>query len=106
MRAKSIIPGAVLAVVAVAHAAAPAEPERYNDDKLVASYRELVASGNLDTAIRNPVLPSDAPEATFLQALAWFAAGAPDQAGSVSLAQVDSFVGGQVQLYRTMLEAK
>jgi Putative porin len=95
-----------LAVIAAARAGAAAEPERFTDDKLVASYRELLAAGNLDAAIRNPALPSDAPEPTFLAALAWFAAGTPDHAGSLTRDELDAFVGGQVQSYRQLLQAK
>lgn len=109
MEGKSLIRvvlGAGLAVAAAAHEAAAAEPERFTDDKLVASYRDLAASGKLDAAIRNPSLPSDAAEPAFLEALAWFAAGNPDRAGSLTLQQLDEFLGAQVQSYRQLLEAK
>ncbi|MET0556350.1 MAG: putative porin [Vicinamibacteria bacterium] len=106
MKGTSIVLCAALAVASVAQAASGAEPERFNDDKLVASYRDLAASGGLDTAIRNPTLPSDAPEPAFLEALAWFAAGTPGVAGSLTLEQLDAFAGTQAQSYRKLLEAK
>jgi hypothetical protein len=98
--------GAALAVTAAAHLAVAAEPERFTDDKLVASYRDLAAGGKLDAAIRNPNLPSDAPEPAFLEALAWFAAGTPGGAGSLTIAELDAFVGTQVESYRKLLQAK
>jgi thiol-disulfide isomerase/thioredoxin len=106
MDTKSIRLAAVLAFTAAAHLAAAAEPERFNDDKLVASYRDLVASGGLDAAIRNPTLPSEPPEPAFLAALAWYAAGNPASEGSLTLPQLDAFVEAQVHSYRKLLEAK
>lgn len=109
MKRKSIVQVvlcAALAVTAATRVATAAEPERFTDDKLVASYRDLKASGALDAAIRNPTLPSDAPEVAFLEALAWFAAGTPPTAGTLTLDELDAFVGTQVQSYRKLLEAK
>lgn len=97
---------AALAACAAVRPAAAAEAERFTDDKLVASYRDLKASGSLDAAIRNPSLPGDAPEPAFLAALAWFAAGAPDREGSLTTERLEAFVGGQVQSYRRLLEAR
>lgn len=101
---KSIV--RVVLCAALAGAAAAAEPERFNDDKLVASYRDLKAGGRLDAAIRNPTLPNEAPEPAFLEALAWFAAGTPGHAGSLSLEELDAFVGTQVRSYGKLLEGK
>jgi hypothetical protein len=95
--------------VAVLLALAPLgaeEPRRWNDAELVASYAELEASGRLSAAILRPSLPSEAPERTFLDALAWFAAGTPAGAGELTLAQLDAFLGGQAQIYGHLLEAK
>ena len=94
-----------LAAAAVGEAAS-GDPERWTDDKLVASYGDLQSRGALDTAIRTPVLPSDPPEPAFLESLAWFAAGSPDHEGELSLSQLDSFLEGEAASYRKLLQAK
>jgi len=99
---------AALCLVALAAAGAVAEPEvnRWNDDQLVLSYRDLVAEGGPDAAILAPTLPKDPPQATFLEALAWYAAGAPDKAGTLTRAQLDTFVKGQGAAYKKLLADK
>lgn len=79
---------------------------QWSDDELVASYHELASSGGLDEAVRNPQRPHEAPQAAFLDALAWYAAETPVRSGVLTLAQLDSFVDEQVALYTTYLEAK
>ena len=96
---------ALVAAVAVL-AADAAEPERFNDDALVAKYRELEARGGLEAAILSPTLPKDPPQAAFLDALAWFAAGTPDKAGTLTRAQLDEFMRVQAEAYRNLLKAK
>jgi len=87
---------------------APPEPSSssWKDDSLVASYDELVASGELEAAIRNPARPGEAPQAAFLEALAWFAAGMPKEAGTLTLAALDELVDTQVWLYEGYLKAR
>jgi hypothetical protein len=80
--------------------------KQWNDDALVAAYPELTLSGGLDEAVRNPQRPNEAPQAAFLDALAWYAAETPVHSGVLTLAQLDSFVDNQVALYRTYLKAK
>jgi hypothetical protein len=104
-RATAVLYAAALAVSA-AELATAADSERWNDDKLVASYRDLEARGGLDAAIRTPVLPSDPPEPAFLESLAWFAAGSPDKKGELSQARLDSFLEGQAAAYKKLLQAK
>jgi hypothetical protein len=104
----------LLTLLVIASMAAPAflgaapkpSPSSWKDDTLVASYEELVASGELEAAIRNPARPGEAPQAAFLEALAWFAAGMPGEAGTLTLAQLDEFVDNQVWLYEGYLQAR
>jgi hypothetical protein len=85
---------------------ADAKPPAWTDDKLVASYRVLLASGDLDAAILNPTLPDDPPQAAFLEALAWYAAGTPAEPGRLTLAELDAFRAAQAGAYRDLLKAK
>ena len=96
---------ALLAALPAARLGADAE-RRWNDAELVASYAELKSVGTLTDAILRPSLPSEPPQTEFLDALAWFAAGTPEDPGSLTLAQLDAFLNGQVQVYRHLLEAK
>jgi len=98
--------GAVLCATSAALQAAAPEPERWTDDRLLASYRELSARGELESAIRTPALPGESPEPAFLGALAWFAAGNPDRSGFLTLTQLDEFLKLQVGSYRKLLEAR
>ena len=79
---------------------------QWSDDALVAAYHELTSSGDLEEAIRNPQRPGEAPQAAFLDALAWYAADTPVRPGVLTLAQLDSFIDSQVAFYTTYLEAK
>jgi hypothetical protein len=83
-----------------------AKPKAWTDKDLVASYADLSKSGLLHEAIRTPSLPSDPPSPAFLEALAWFAAGAPAKAGSLTSAALDAFIDDQAELYQEMLRAK
>lgn len=84
-----------------------AAPEKsWTDDDLMAAYSALKAGGQLDAAIRNPARPHEPPQAAFLEALAWFAAGMPNGSGTLTIAELDGFVDGQVALYRDLLTAK
>ena len=98
--------GLAAAPPAAGPAAAPAPAKRWNDDQLVASYKDLAASGGLEAAVRAPALPSDPPQPRFLAALAWFAAGAPAEAGALTTPQLDAQIATDVQSYLGLLKAK
>jgi hypothetical protein len=83
-----------------------ADAKRWTDDELVASYQDLASAGGLEAAILNPVLPKDPPQPAFLEALAWFAAGTPSYAGSLTADQLESFVQAQARSYGQLLKAK
>ncbi len=85
---------------------AQAGAKRWTDDQLVASYRELSAGGGLEAAVRTPALPKDPLQPRFLEALAWYAAGTPVQAGELTLQQVDGRIQDDVHSYLGLLEAK
>jgi hypothetical protein len=99
---------AALVGVAVCLGAVPAaaEEKRWSDAELVEAYRELTASGGLERAIRNPARPDEPPQPAFLEALAWFAARTPDRAGTLTLAELDEFLTGQVEYYTGLLRAR
>ena len=78
-----------------------AEGDAYDDQ-----IRELVSGGGLEAAIRTPALPKDPPQAAFLDALAWYAAGAPGKAGNLSRKQLDDQIKLSVDAYRLLLKAK
>lgn len=103
-RLTPLVAVALMTVPAVLGAASEPSSSSWEDDTLVASYRELVAGGELEAAIRNPARPGEAPNAAFLEALAWFAAGMPGEAGTLTLAELDEFVDNQVWLYREYLK--
>lgn len=95
----------VLAACALA-AGVRTQTKSWNDAELAAGYKDLSARGELDAAIRNPTRPKEPPQPAFLQALAWFAAQTPGSAGTLTLADLDRFIDGQVNAYRQMLRAK
>jgi hypothetical protein len=95
----------LLCVCSHVGATSPSE-RRWSESELVAGYRELIARGDLEAAIRRPALPSDAPEPAFLEALAWFAAHTPERAGTLTLAEADAFIDAQVSYYQSLLRAK
>jgi hypothetical protein len=97
---------ALMATPALLGAAPEPASSSWEDGALVASYGELMASGELEAAIRNPARPGEAPQSAFLEALAWFAAGMPDEAGTLTLAELDGFVDNQVSLYHGYLKAR
>lgn len=80
--------------------------KRWSDGDLVTSYKDLKASGQLEAAVRAPNLPGEPPLTGFLDALAWFADGMPEQGGTLTLQQLDDFIDVQVQSYIRLLEAK
>jgi len=94
----------VLGAAGVGVAAGPTKS--WTDADLVASYRDLAADGSLEEAVRNPARPSEPPSAAFLEALAWFAARTPDSSGTLTLDDLDEFLGNQVGLYQDYLVAK
>jgi hypothetical protein len=85
---------------------AEAQEKRWSDADLVTAYADLRQGGGLDRAIRSPTRPNDPPQPAFLASLAWFAAQTPNQAGTLSLAQLNGFFDTQVSLYAEMLTAK
>jgi hypothetical protein len=103
---RSIAATLVLVAVPASLVAQAPTPRRWTDAELVASYQELAAGGLLDQAIRTPSLPGDAAQKSFLDALAWFAAGTPEDSGALSLRKLDGFVDGQVELYRQLIADK
>src|SRR5688572_11267029 len=102
-------PVALLAVVVLASTglfAADTAPKRWKEDELVKAFSELVSSGGLEAAVRTPALPKDPPQAAFLDALAWYAAGAPKKAGNLTRKQLDEQIKLSVDSYQLLLKAK
>lgn len=104
-RGRALVGLVAILAASVGMVAAAPEAERWTDDALVAKYRDLEASGGVESAILRPFLPKDTPQTAFLQALAWFAAGTPYGPGALTLAQLDEFLQVQVQSYRQLLTA-
>lgn len=100
----ALVAAAVMASVGVF--AADTAPKRWKEDELVKAYGELVSSGGLEAAIRTPALPKDPPQAAFLDALAWYAAGAPRKAGTLTRKELDGQIKLSVDSYQTLLKAK
>lgn len=100
------------ALVMVAAAASPAPPvteagsKRWTDDQLVAAYRDLASGGGLEAAVHSPSLPKDPLPPRFLEALAWYAAGAPARSGDLTLKQLDGHLADDVDSYLGLLKAK
>lgn len=103
---RGVVVLAIAAVVLGAVVTAAPDEKRWNDDQLVADYQNLSSRGELETAIRRPARPNEPPQAEFLEALAWFAAGTPDAPGTLSLGELDAFIDGQVAFYSDLLKAK
>ena len=102
-------PAALLAAVVLASAglfAADTAPKRWAEDELVKGYSDLVSSGDLEAAIRTPALPKDPPQVAFLDALAWYAAGAPGKAGKLTRKDLDEQIRLSVDSYQVLLKAK
>jgi hypothetical protein len=98
---------AIIAILSTAtFLTAATDGEQWKDADLVISYNQFVTSDALDKAVRNPARPDEAPQRAFLEALAWFAAGMPEEAGTLTLARLDGFVDSQVWLYIDLLEAR
>jgi hypothetical protein len=101
------ITGAAVAVVLVAGLLlAGPEAKGWTDDALVASFADLESRGALAAAVLDPALPHEAPQTAFLDALAWYAAGAPNGAGTLTLDELDRFVKGQSEWYIGLLREK
>jgi len=100
----ALVAAAVMASVGVL--AADTAPKRWKEDELVKAYSELVSGGGLEAAIRTPALPKDPPQAAFLDALAWYAAGAPRKAGNLTRKQLDGQIKLSVDSYQLLLKAK
>ena len=104
------LPWAALVILAAAAASGPqpadAGARRWNDDQLVAAYTDLASKGGLEAAVRSPPLPKDPLQPRFLEALAWYAAGAPGKAGELTLQQLDGQIGDDVHSYLGLLKAK
>lgn len=97
---------AILTAIACSGVAAARQEKRWTDAELLAAYQELTRTGELDRAIRTPSRPEEPPQSTFLEALAWFAARTPERSGTLTLAELDSFIDTQVSAYRELLKAK
>lgn len=102
--ARIAILASLLAVIGTG--ALAADSKQWTDADLVSGYRDLVATGGLKAAVRNPVLPHEAPQAAFLDGLAWFAAGTPDAAGTLTGPKLDEFIDRQADAYTRLLKAK
>lgn len=85
---------------------AESSPRQWTEDELTASYETLVDASKLEAAILEPKRPGESPNAAFLEALAWYADGMSDVAGSLSLSELDAFLKTQIAVYRSYLEAK
>ena len=94
------------AAPAAAPAPASANARHWTDDQLVASYKDLVASGGLEAAVRSPNPPKDPPQPRFFEALAWYAAGMPGTAGALTTPQLDGQVSTYVHAYLGLIKAK
>lgn len=103
-----LLPAAVLALVSAPtdSAAADSATKRWKEAELVASYKDLAASGTLESAVRSPALPSDPPQPMFLEALAWYAAGMPRSPGVLTRERLDEQITGQVRAYIGLLKGK
>ena len=106
-------PGFLLATILIAATAASAgalaaDPaaKRWTEDELVAGYRELASTHKLEDAVRTPAPPKDPPQANFLDALAWYAAGMPNTPGVLTLKQLDRQLGLDVESYIGLLKSK
>lgn len=93
-------------VATTATAGIESQSKSWTDAELVAGYKDLAGRGELDAAVRNPTRPHEPPQAAFLEALAWFAAQTPASAGTLTLAELDSFIATQVGAYIHLLKAK
>ncbi|MBI4242428.1 MAG: hypothetical protein HY613_12000 [Candidatus Rokubacteria bacterium] len=80
--------------------------KRWTENELVASYRDLASGGGLEKAVRTPALPKDPPQAAFLAALAWYAAGTPQKPGDLTIVRLDRKIGESVSAYMRLLAAK
>ena len=98
--------GAAMVLASAGLFAADQAPKRWKEDELVKSYSELVSSGGLEAAIRTPALPKDPPQPAFLDALAWYAAGAPKKAGNLTRKQLDEQIKLGVDSYTLLVKAK
>jgi len=78
----------------------------WTDATLVENYHELTSRGDLAGAILDPSLPDHSPRTAFLDALAWFAAGTPRGAGTLTMVQLDEFLHGQARYYERLLRSK
>jgi len=96
----------LLVAMSAANLPAVAEGEFWTDKDLVAAYSGFGSRGELEKAVLTPALPSEPPRPEFLDALAWFAAGAPDRAGTLTLDQLDRFIHSQCDSYLRLLTAK
>jgi len=96
----------ILAMIWLRPVLATSGGHRWTDKELVASYHELEAQGELEAAVRAPVLPGSPPQPAFLDALAWFAAGTPASPGTLTSEGLDEFLQSQAQDYARLLRAK
>jgi hypothetical protein len=109
-RRRGIAPMAVLAIAALASGVATSEEKsvtrRWTDDEIVSSYHDLATNGGLEAAARAPALPKDPPQSGFLDALAWYVAGTPREAGVLTLPPLDEYIQSSVHSYLALLRAK
>jgi hypothetical protein len=101
----AMLAAALLPAPQAASAAEPAS-KRWSDADLVSSYQELESTGGLEAAVRAPSLPKEPPHPAFMEALAWYAAGTPKQAGVLTMKQVDDRIDREVGAYMRLLKAK
>jgi len=80
--------------------------KHWTDSELIDSYSQLVAQGLLAEAVASPVLPSHPPQTQFLDALAWYAAGTPEDPGILTIESLDDFLHGQTLWYIELLGNK
>lgn len=99
-------PALFLTLMLAASVLGASETKMWTDAELLQAHASLRASGDLDEAIRSPKRPHEPPQAAFLEALAWFAAGTPDQPGWLPIAKLDKFIDSQVAQYDQLLRAK
>lgn len=95
-----------LAALIVGPVLEASDAKRWSDSELVDSYYDLEARGQLENAVRSPVLPSHPAQTQFLDALAWYAAGTPDRAGTLTIEQLEDFLHSQSLWYVHLLQAK
>lgn len=109
LRRFRLLPAVLLVTWTAASSGLPAAdpaPKRWTEDELVAGFHELESTHNLEGAVRTPVLPKEPPHTNFLDALAWYAAGASGEPGVLTLKQLHQQIELNADAYIRLLKSK